>query len=77
MRRLNLSGIAEEVGARYSGVKVYVDRDQLPSWIEFRCNHGRVRVWQFGNSSPRVDVSTLWPESYPLLRDVLDALTAV
>lgn len=75
MSKYDLRAIAESISVHHPNVKVYVDTVyHPPTSVEFRCKHGRIRVWQSGNAYPRLDVSSLLPSSYPLLRDVLDAL---
>ena len=78
MSRFDLLRIATEVRADcpdYTDVVVHVDTvHHPPTVIELRCKHGRIKVWQSGNTHPRLEVSSLMPRYYPLLQSVMARL---
>jgi hypothetical protein len=73
MSKYDLRAMGERIKATFPEVNVFVDKEPTPSGIEFRCDRGRVRVWQFGNAHPQVETA-ITLKGFPLVRAVLDDL---
>lgn len=73
--KIDLQKLGETIGPRFSKWGVYVDTNHHPpTVVEFRSKATSVQVHKFGAERPRVEVRSLKPQDFDLLRAVLDEL---